>query len=945
MANTNVALLDLPFFELCNQAPVASSAVAGMTTAEDGSDQFIYYLTTSSFFRYDTVADTWQTLATPNTAPVTTLSMRYTGRRGFHGRILGATSSTVTIPAMRGEILSGETLAIDFGVGAGQERTLTFQSQNIHDAGVLTTAGASVLTDSTKGWRVNQWAGYTVGIYFSTDATHYRKILYNDATNLYVADVNLQPHDPWNNQTYVAASPYAVPVATAGSQSNYMILSSTFSINTPWTVTPNTASYFTTRTGGIYLLSSAAAAPFYTLQYYDVINDIWQTKTVPQSLLLAALGTDCVIERTGKISSAYVSSTVTSATSRTLTDSLLTLTNDRYANYRIYISGGTGIGQSRRIVANTATTFTIPRNWDVTPDVTSTYEIWPDYDRIYFAGNANGTVLAYSPENDYWMQGQAFDDGITNNISATLGSWLPIGVTSGVRIAAGVTAVASAPTAGGTGYVIGNVLTCSVGGTGAQVRVTSIAPGGIVTGIELINSGTATGFTTGAGKATTGGSGSGCTIEITGVGPTANITTASANFFRTGDSITFAGCTEAAWNAAHTILGASTTSVFSVAVTATANMAATASQSTTVVVDPTKSWVTNEHVGRLIHVMVAGQAPTSQIRWITANTANTITVSSAITAAVNGTSKYAIYDSKVFGIDVQRKETGMDPYGWATSGSTTTLVDSTKSWIPNQWAGYLFKIEAGTGYGSGRITIISNTETTLTYALQSFTPDATTKYEIADCWGLASAGASNSLTDSAKNWTTNQWAGKRIRYTAGTGLGNDIAVSSNTSTVITTASGVTASTDTTYAIIGIPARGAGMGLVWVWGNTEAANKGKFIFSPRGGATNQIDVYNITTGRWEYGLQFSPQGELFTTGSSYAYESGDSIYALRSATSTVSRILEIDVRYRTIVGKATTTNLQGTAHIGNFLEIVERNGSKFMYALQNTGTILCRCLLW
>jgi len=343
MANTNVPLVDLPFFELCNQAPAASSGVAGLTTAEDGVDRFIYYLSGSNFYKYDTVADTWQTLASPNTAPFNLISLRYTGRRGFHGRVISATSSTITIPAMRGDILDGKTISIEFGSGQGQERTLTYQGQTIHDAGVVTSAGGSTLTDSTKKWRVNQWAGYTVGIYYGTDATHYRKIIYNDATTLYIVDASLQPHDPWNNQLYVAASPYAVPSATAGTQTQFMIISSTFSVDTPWSVTPNSASYFTTRTGGVYLLSGSSAAPFFTLQYYDVINDIWQTKTTPQNLLSAALATDGVLERTGKIGSVYVSSTATSATARTLTDSTLSLARDRYANYRIYISGGTGI--------------------------------------------------------------------------------------------------------------------------------------------------------------------------------------------------------------------------------------------------------------------------------------------------------------------------------------------------------------------------------------------------------------------------------------------------------------------------------------------------------------------------------------------------------------------------------------------------------------------------
>ena len=66
------------------------------------------------------------------------------------------------------------------------------------------------------------------------------------------------------------------------------------------------------------------------------------------------------------------------------------------------------------------------------------------------------------------------------------------------------------------------------------------------------------------------------------------------------------------------------------------------------------------------------------------------------------------------------------------------------------------------------ITIISNTETTLTYATQSFTPDATTFYEIYDQWGLATAGSTVSITETGKNLAVNASAGKRVAIYAGT---------------------------------------------------------------------------------------------------------------------------------------------------------------------------------
>lgn len=958
MTNNNKRTVDLPFFELCNQAPVASSGTSAMCTSEDGSNRYIYYLTSSTFYRYDTVADTWQRLSNPNTAPANVLSLRFTMNRGYHGRVISATSTTVTIPGLRGGVFDGKTLRILSGTGAGQDRTLTYVKETVHDEGIVTSVftGNAGLTDNTKRWRTNQWSGYIVGITFGTDTTQYKKILYNDSTTLYVSDVNLRPHDPWNNQAYVAITPYAVPVAT---NSNYQIISSTYDVSS-WTTTPDYTSYFTTLTGGIYLFSTAASAPFFTLQYYDVIHDSWQFKTCSQGLINSTFSTDSSIERIARVGTAYTTNIGTiSAGTRTLTDSTQNFTNDRYANYRVLITGGTGVGQNRRIVGHTTNTYTIERNWDTNPDNTSTYEIWGDYNKIYLGGNAGASLFAYNPEFDYWMQGQDFDSGICANISAKMNGWVPVAVTSGTVIAAGVRAINTTPTAGGTGYVIGDVSVCNVGGTGAQVRVTSISPGGIVTGIELIHSGTGTGFTVGTGRATTTtggvGAGTGLTIEITSVGETALITTASAHWFKANDSITFAGTSNASWNTSYTILGvpyssATAPTTFCVVSNVGANMTASNSQSTTVIVDASKNWIVNEHVGRLVQLNVAGASPTAQHRWITANTATTLTVAT-ITAGVNGTSKYAIYDAKIFGVDDQRKPADKKAYGYATSGSVTTLVDSTKNWIPNQWVNYVFKVEAGTGYGSGRITITSNTETTLTFATQSFTPDTTTKYEIADTWGLLTTGGSGTvanITDTTKNWTTNIWTGKRIKYTAGTNVSVEDTVSSSGATTINSSSAWTTDTTTAYAVLAIQPRGAGIELVHNFGSTDSAKRGRYLFFPRGGGTTgQIDIYDIPTGKWLFGSFISPQAELFTTGSSYAYDGANKIYCGRSATSDVMRIYVYDIDKNTMNGAMTSTVLQSFTHVGNLMEIVDDPTGEFsyLYYLQNTGTLLSRTLLF
>lgn len=143
-------------------------------------------------------------------------------------------------------------------------------------------------------------------------------------------------------------------------------------------------------------------------------------------------------------------------------------------------------------------------------------------------------------------------------------------------------------------------------------------------------------------------------------------------------------------------------------------------------------------------------------------------------------------------------------------------------------------VKAGTGFGSGIITIISNTATTLTYATQSFTPNNTTCYVIHDCWGLCTAATASSLTETTtKNWQVNGFGGKRCKITAGTGTtGSEVIVQTNTATVLTvTTNGlVTGDTSTVYAIHGTQLRSSGAGMVWLWGTTN--DKGRYMIITR-----------------------------------------------------------------------------------------------------------------
>lgn len=75
------------------------------------------------------------------------------------------------------------------------------------------------------------------------------------------------------------------------------------------------------------------------------------------------------------------------------------------------------------------------------------------------------------------------------------------------------------PTAAGTGYTVGDILTITTGGFGATCQVKTVDESGGVTSVGLMHGGG--GYTIGTGKATSySGAGTGCTVNIATVNST-----------------------------------------------------------------------------------------------------------------------------------------------------------------------------------------------------------------------------------------------------------------------------------------------------------------------------------------------------------------------------------------------------------------------------------------
>jgi hypothetical protein len=334
-------------------------------------------------------------------------------------------------------------------------------------------------------------------------------------------------------------------------------------------------------------MTAASSTPFAAFQYYDILLDSWFTRTPSGPMHhAAALGTDFAIDKTGEAGGAFISGvTASSAAAKTLVQSGATYAYDRYTNYQLRIVSGKGIGQRRRIAANTADTFYVEKKWDITPDNTSGYEIYGDTDKVWFAGNASSAMYQYSVEHDLWSSAPIVDTGVARQISATPASGITLsygpphegyGITSITYSASGILSVAV--NAAGTNYVVGDLVTCSTTGTNGQVYVTGVTGGGAVTTLQLAASGS--GYSNGSSN-TTGGSGSGLTITLT-VGKVGNVVTATNHDFRHNEYVTIAGCaTETTFNDTFQTIGIASLTTFSIAANASATQSPTAASSLT----------------------------------------------------------------------------------------------------------------------------------------------------------------------------------------------------------------------------------------------------------------------------------------------------------------------------------------------------------------------------
>ena len=377
-------------------------------------------------------------------------------------------------------------------------------------------------------------------------------------------------------------------------------------------------------------------------------------------------------------------------------------------------------------------------------------------------------------------------------------------------------------------------------------------------------------------------------------------------------------------------------------------LTATAGTTSTITTNQT---IVSDLRGYPIHILAGPNAgQTLTIR------SNTIGTNSIITVDVQGS---AFSASTVYRLGTPV---------WYVNGAGTTAAGTFRKydWATNTWTTL-----AQTGL-PGTIATDSCLVTTPSYQGSAYVSFAT---------GTATAGAGSTITNTGKNWNTNQWANYQIRIVSGTGAGQIRTISSNTATVITVATAWTTQPDNTsvYSIEGnddfiyymgsaVPtiyrysittnswstlsptaaravAPAGGMSAHWVWGVTETdwttentIRNGQRIYSFRGGAGMVLDYYDIAANTWVSGVTVAPNSEVFGTGSKYAYY-GNFIYIQKDAT---LRWYRLNVATGEMDGFGTLRNTSGAAVVGNTAYIyLYTDGATvipYLYFILNTSVL-------
>lgn len=894
-------IVDQPVWEWMRYIPFTTAATNTfiLPPLTGSGNQYIYAINNTDFWRYDTYSDSWSYINAGVPVGVTsTCTGTWKVDDGYHTYAISGSSSTITGAFLAGETVKGLKIKVINGLGAGQERTITDVSDpttfdyltvtNFTNAG----AGVGSITDSSKKWRINQWRNYQIRVYLGTSQQYFiRTILYNNNDTLFFADANWHAIDTHNAYNHGWDNGFLTPSTSYGSRA--VIESSVITLDSPLITPLDITSECVIKCGTLHYITNTSAGSFFTHHWWEPLRGQWfsnhsQTGVIPSYLA----GSELYIEGIdSSIVATYDSGSITSATTRSLTDNTKSWIPGQFNNYKIRNLTN---GQEHTIIRNTNNTITIGRDWDVPMSASNLYDIVPDDDKYYMMGAANATLAQYSDESNSWSPSQVFDWGVANiayvQYSSSGEMKFPISTITRTGAVATVTTIANHPFKDGDRIFISGALGADGAFYNGNFVVTSSYP-----------------------LSATLTAGTGPTLFTYGMSgtPSANATLNS-----------------------HT-----TTPIFDMSKNWQTNEHAG---------KVLQIWNNTAQSPTTYYRLIASNTSQS----LTLNSALPATIAGAIwgyniISSASFQASYGLDPAPYTGSTyfVSGSTVNGAPFVYVTASLSASVL-AIPLGAPITGSG----IPAGTFFRSFDIA-----PTAPQFISMSISQNATataniwTTSSMAATWGhgQCTSGTTTILTDSTKNWPSNFWAGARLRINAGTNVGNEYTITANTNNTLTVALTTAFDSTSVYSIIPNALRTTGGELKWIYGygpSGSADNRGKYIYLFEGNATTRYTKYNINTMQLEYprasllGVQL---GEALGTGTMYAYDGESRLYIQTNAN---ARIYYLDVDLDVTHNAGQIPAGMSTARQGRRMWMVRTEDNlKYLYVARHNDTPFWRQL--
>lgn len=923
-------MVDQPVWEWMRYSPYTTAAAAcvyNFPAAATGSryNRYTFHTSATTMYLYDTYGDSWTTLGglLPN-SPASTVNGSWDLSQGHYGNfIAGASgSSTATGAFINESAVVGLKIKVIAGLGRGQERTITActQPENLEyltptATYTNTSTGVTSITDTTKKWVPNQWRGYQVRAYLGTAQQYFvRRVLYNNNDTLFFANAEWHVTDP--NQAFNHV--YDANSIAVGTATRCVIQRSTITVDTPWTTNLDNSSRFEIIVGSLVSVQNISTNAFFLAYRYDPLYSNWfplhsQTGVMPNFLATTTLQYEPL---SSELVSPFVTGTLTSGSLRSAVDTTQNWSVNQWRNYR-FVNKTNGI--ERLIVSNTPNTLQFAADLDIAPSGSNQYQIIVDDDKSYINGGNFATVGQFSNLNNSFYPSQRLDEGVANVASVRYSSSFS-----------------------------------------SQIPISA----------------------------------------ITRTGNVATVTTITGHPFETGDRITINGATGAdaaiyngtfiatsSYPLSATLTGTSQPTAFTYAMGSTPSANAVLNtHTTTLLFDTSKNWVTNEHVGNIVQVWSSSPTgPTTNYSRITANTSQSLTLATAQASATTLTGNTAVWGYNILSPQAFGASYGLDT-GITTGTSSFYLTGSTVSgqpflYISASQFGTLSQVPIGSPITGSGITAASQFRSFQTasggFITASLSANAASTqnnviiaFELSASrgFGTATGGTASTLVDATKNWPTNFWVGAQIRFLAGTGVGQETTISSNTNNTITfsttnTAAGTTATPDTTtvYSILPTGRRNTtsttsgagGADMKWIYGRESGSNLtptsslGKYIYMFEANSTLRFVKYNIATMMYEY-LFIPPWHHAtnfnLTDGTNISYDGKNRIYIQPNVS---AQFVYIDTD-RDIMENGATTLPAGNSTARQSQRMIlktSEDGLDYLYYLRSNDTPHFRTLIF